>query len=153
MHTIRAGYQIYFTGNVPDGRQVLLGWVSDFIGVLFFDNTGKLVESREYPLGIDLSRGLGPAVEAVVAKKIRIVKRILGFRRGPIRVQPFCLEGWRVVLKPFPAYLEDFLAHPERFTEEDARVCRRDLHNWKADQRCVLEWDKDYFLNKDGYSE
>src|SRR5262245_59914551 len=120
MHTIRSRPWTYFTGKTPDGRQVLLGWASDFIGVLFFDEAGGLVNTREYPLGIDLRRGLGPAVEAIAAKKIRAVKRELGFRRGPIHVKPFFVESWEVGLKTFSDDLEEFLSEPDRFPEDEA---------------------------------
>jgi hypothetical protein len=134
---------------MPDGTQVLLGWRSDFIGVLFFGKTGELLDTREYPLGIDLRKGLGPAVEAIAEKKIRGVKRLLQFRSGAIQVQPFFIERWGVGLKSLPEDLEEFLAHPDWF-EDEAELYQADLEKWRADRNCVLTWGNSYYLNMDG---
>jgi len=150
MHTIRPRPWTYFTGETLDGKQVLLGWVTDFIGVLLFDKKGELVSTNEYPLGIDLQRGLGPAVEAIAAKKIRVVKRELGFRRGPIRVQPFSVNGWKVRLKRFPDELEEFLFDPDRYSEDEARLYRTDIERWKVEGNSVLEWGNQYYLDGEG---
>ena len=152
MHTVRSRPWTFFTGSVPDGKQVLLGWVWDYVGVLFFDESGELLETKEYPHGVDLSRGLGPVVEAKVAKAIRLLKRGLRFRRGPIRVKPFSVARWDVALRPFPPDLEEFLACPEQFPEEEVESYRRDVRQWEADQRCALKWGNDHFLDRDGYT-
>jgi hypothetical protein len=135
---------------MPDGKQVLLGWVSDLIGVLFFDEEGELVSASEYPLGIDLRRGLGPVVEAIAAKRIRAVKRELGIRRGPIRVKPFFVKRWEVGLKLFPDDLEEFLSTPDRFSEDEAPIYWRDVEQWRADENCVLKWGNQYYLDREG---
>jgi hypothetical protein len=150
MHTIRSRPWTFFTGSVPDGRQVLLGWVWDFVGVLFFDQAGQLVETSECPHGVDLSHGFGPVVEVKVAKAIRLLKRGLRFRKSAIHVKPFAIKSWDVALRPFPLHLEEFLACPDRFSEEDAAYYRRDVRQWEADQRCVLKWGNDHFLDRDG---
>ncbi len=135
---------------MPDRKQVLLGWVSDFIGVLFFDAEGEIVDSSVYPLGIDLRGGLGPVVEAIAAKKIRVVKRELEIRPGPIRVEPFFVKGWEVRLKQFPDDLEEFLSTPDRFPEKEAAIYRRDVEQWRAHDNCVLTWGNQYYLDREG---
>src|SRR5438093_7316188 len=98
MHTIRSRWRTYFTGETKDGQQALLGWHSDFIAVLLFDAAGDLLETKQYPLGIDLQKGLGPAVEAIADKKIQDMRREFGFKRKPIRVKPFFIENWQIGL-------------------------------------------------------
>jgi hypothetical protein len=134
---------------MTDSTQILLGWVSDFIGVLFFGKAGELLDTAEFPLGIDLRKGLGPAVEAIAEKKIRYVKRLLRFRSGAIHVQPFSVDKWGVRLKLFPDDLEEFLVHPDWF-EDEADLYGADLEKWREDGNCVLEWGNSYHLNKDG---
>jgi hypothetical protein len=150
MHTIRTRPPTYFTGRTPDGKQVLLGWRSDFIAILLFDQTGTLLERRAHPLGIDLRKGLGPAVEAIADAKIRAIKKEIGFSGGPIRVQPFFIHDWRAGIKPFPEDLEDFLSDPSRFPEEDAEIFRADIKSWLDEGNCVLRWGNDYLLGPDG---
>jgi hypothetical protein len=152
MHTIRARHGTYWTGKTPDGKQVLLGWVWDFVGVLFFDDQGRVAATREFPIGIDPKQGFGPAVEAKVAKLIRFLKRQLHLRKAPIRVEPFSIEKWEIELRLFPNYLEEVLTRPDRFSEEEAEWLRGRMQQWKADRCCVLTWGNDHFINKDGYS-
>lgn len=150
MYTIRTRPYAYFTGTTNHGKQVLLGWVNDFIGVIIFDETGNLLETREYPIGIDPKKGLGPAVESIVAKQIRVVKRLLSFHNGPIQVNPFFIERWDVGLKQFPMDLEEFLARPEECPAEDAHFWSRDIEEWIRDGNCVLDWGNDYLIGRDG---
>lgn len=150
MHTIRSRYRTYYTGSTADGKQVLLGWHSDFIAVLLFDETGKLLETKAYPLGIDLKLGLGPAVEVKARKKIQVIMRELHYRRGPIRVKPFFIESWQVGLRLFPIDLEEFLADPDRFAEDEAQIYKTDIDRWKANQNCILQWGNNYYLDRDG---
>src|SRR5437588_394352 len=150
MHTIRSRWRTDFAGETKDGQQALLGWHSEFVAVLLFDAAGDLLETKQYPLGIDLKKGLGPAVEAIADKKIEDIRRELGFKGKAIRVQPFSVEKWQIRLKLLPLDLEDFLAHPDQFPPEDAEIFRADLEKWKADQNCVLEWGNSYCLDKNG---
>jgi hypothetical protein len=149
-HTIRTRPFTYFTGEIADGQQVLLGWLSDFLAVIVFDPTGKLLETRKHSLGIDLKKGLGPAVEAKVGAEIRAMQAQLGFRGGPIQVKPFFIEDWQVWIKTFPEDLEDFLTHPDRFSEQDTEILRADIEEWKTAGNCVLKWGNDYHLGQDG---
>jgi hypothetical protein len=152
MHTVRSRPWTFFAGSVPDGRQVLLGWVWDFVGILFFDEAGELLEARESPLGIDPRQGFGPAVEAKVARAIRLLRRGLRFRERPIRVKPFSVASWDVALRKYPPYLEEFLDCPDRYGEEDAEFYRRIAQGWEVDQQCALKWGNDHYLDKDGYT-
>jgi len=131
---------------------VLLGWVHDFIAVFLFDNTGDLLETREHPLNFDLKKGLGPAVESMVEKRIRVIKQMLSLRKGPIQVNLFFVESWNIGLKQFPLDLEDFLDHPDGFSDEDAQLFRKDVEDWKSAGNCVLSWGNDYLLGGDGHT-
>jgi hypothetical protein len=152
MYTIQTRPHTYFTGRSNDGKQVLLGWLRDIIAVVIFDNTGHLLESREYPLNIDLKRGLGPAVETMVEKQIHVIRQLLNIRQGPIRVTPFVVDRWNIGLKQFPLDLEEYLDHPEGCSEEDAPIFRKDIEDWKRAGNCVLVWGNDYLLGGDGHT-
>jgi len=152
MYTIQTRPQGYFTGTTNNGKQVLLGWLHDIIAVVIFDNTGDLLETREYPVNIDLKKGLGPAVEAMVEKQIQVVRQLLSIREGSIQVNPFFVERWDIGLKQFPLDLEDYLDHPDGHSEEDAQIFRKDIEDWKRAGNCVLYWGNDYLLGRDRYT-
>jgi hypothetical protein len=150
MHAIRTRPRTYFTGKTTDGKQVLLGWVSDFVGVIFFDDMGKIIETREYSLGIDITKGFGPAVEARAKEEIKAIRKQFGVSRGQIKVQPFFIPKWQVELKLFPDDLQDYLDHPDSVAEEDLPIYRTDIERWIANQNYVLKWGNDYYLDKEG---
>ena len=150
MYTIRTRPHTFFTGTTNDGKQVLLGFLRDIIAVAIFDNTGNLFETREYPVKIDLTRGLGPAVEMMVEEQIQIIRQLLSIRNGPIHVNLFFVESWNIGLKQFPLDLEDYLDRPGAYSEEDAKVFCKDIEDWKREGNCVLYWGNDYLLGRDG---
>jgi hypothetical protein len=152
MYTIQTRPQAYFTGTTNDGKQVLLGWLRDIIAVVLFDNTGDLLETREYPVNINLKKGLGPVVETMVEKQIQVVRQLLGIREGSIQVNPFFVDSWKIGLKQLPLDLEDYLDHPDGYSEEDARIFRKDIEDWKSAGNCVLYWGNDYLLGRDGHT-
>jgi hypothetical protein len=152
MYTIQTRPHTYFTGTTKDGKQVLLGLLRDMIAVVIFDNMGDLLETREYPVNIDLKKGLGPAVETMVEMRIHDVRQLLTTQHGPITVNPFVVEKWNIALKQFPLDLEDYLEHPDRCSAEDAQLFRKDIEDWKSAGNCVLYWGNDYLLGRDGHT-
>ena len=152
LHTIRYRPRTFYTGVMADGKQVLFGWHSDFVAVLIFDTMGNLLETREYPLGIDLKQGYGPVVEARALWEILTIKAALHFRGSSIHVKPFFVEKWQLGIKPFPLDLEDYLTHPQDFSDDDAADYRADIARWIAEGNCVLYWGEgyDHFLKRDG---
>ena len=152
MHAIQTRPHTYFTGKTNDEKQVLLGWLGSFVAVVTFDNMGNILETREYPLNIDLKKGLGPIAEAIADKQIRVIRKQLHLHKGPIRVEQFFVERWNIGLKQFPLGLEDFLDRPDAFPEEDAQIFRKDIEDWKNAGNCVLQWGNDYHLGRDGHT-
>lgn len=152
MYVIRTRTPTYYTGRLPDSSQVLMGWCKEFIVVIVFSEGGNVVELQKHDLAVDTSKGLGPIVEAAVAKQVVEIQQQLGFRDAPIRVQPFFFDDLGVELKVFPDDLEDFLAHPEDFPEDDAEIYRADIQEWESAGNCVLVWGNDYDLDGEGYT-
>jgi hypothetical protein len=150
MHTIRTLPPIYCAGLTGEGKQALLGWLGDFIAVLLFDKTGALVQTKEYPLGIDVRKGLGPAVEAQAKTTVRSVISELAFRKAPIQVKPFFIETWQAGLMELSDDLQDFVDNAHSVSEEDAEVYCRDLERWRAEGNCVLKWGNNYYLDRKG---
>lgn len=152
MYMIQTRPHTYFTGTTSDEKQMLIGLVRGILAVVMFDKMGDLLEAREQPVDVDLKKGLGPAVEAMLEKQIRAVSQSLGVRMGAIQVNPFFVEKWNIGLKQFPLDLEDYLDHPDGVSEEDARIFRKDIDDWKKTGNCVLYWGNDYLLGRDGHT-
>jgi hypothetical protein len=148
MNAIRTRPLTYYTGFTADGRQVLLGWLSNSIVIVFFDAGGTLLKMEEHAL--DLRKSFGPAIEAEVDKKIQAIRERLGIREGPIHVQPFFIENVCAGIKPYPADLQDYLSNPGSYSEEDAQIFRADVERWRAAGNCVLRWGEDYHIDSDG---
>ena len=152
MHTIQSRPHTYFTGKTTDEKQALLGFLGDCIAVVVFDKMGNVLETRDYSLNINRKSGLGPVVEAIAEKQIHVIQQQMDLHEVPIQVKQFFVERWNIGLKQFPLDLEDYLDHPDTFSEEDSHIFRKDIEDWQKAGNCVLQWGNDYLLGRDGYT-
>ena len=152
MHSIRTRPSTYFAGQLSDGHQALLGWLGNGIVLVLFNIAGELVRTDRLPLEFDPTREFGPEAEKKVCNEIIRVVDKLGFVDGPIRVNPFFLDDLHAGIRSLPEDLEDFLANPTRFSDEDMELFRADIAKWCSLGNCVLRWNNDYDLDSDGYT-
>jgi hypothetical protein len=113
---------------------------------------GELREVRQEPIVTDLSRGLGPIVEAKVLAQMQTVQAELDVQERPISVTFFSIPELHIALKQFPDDLEEYLTDPSRFSDE-VQCYESNIREWLSDQMCVLVWGSRYnhfFLNRDG---
>ena len=145
----------FFTGHTSDGRQVLLGCLSnEFLTGIFFDTHGNLIGSQNRP-----TSGLNPYDPRLVEKVSASLDawwKELGFAPGTIRVRRFDCKEAGVRIEDLPDYLEEFLQDPEGFAQnkqESASSYFESGRRWRESGQFVLWWAKDYWLDGGGAVE
>ena len=157
-YPIRPGPPEFYCGTSADGRQVMMGIRSSKEMVaLFFDQDGSLVSTglRKLPEEPWVS-GLNPYDSEFVAKvdaSIGQWQQEMHFRPGMIKVKHFEWEGMSIV--DLPEHFAEFLADPVSFApdEEEREKWMEEVRQWRREDRFVLWWVKEFWMDADGNIE
>jgi hypothetical protein len=148
----------FIAGRERGGRQILLGLRYPYVVVLVFAASGELVEAVIRPsLFHPKSRGPAgpyftenPDFQEKVSGQIASWQLEIGFRPGPILVQPFALPELSLGIEDLPRHLQGFRKQPKEFSEEEQREFPGIIDEWVSEGNFVLWWGTDYYLDKQG---
>lgn len=148
------GYASYYTGQVGDGRQLLLGWAYDGLIALWFDSRGELLNTEKLTPPAAEVVADGGASQGASLRLLRGWLPQVGYKSASIQVRWF-----RVWVDDFPIYLKGLpegldgtygaISHaPEQVSET-----KKTIEEWRAEKNVVFVWgDESFCLNADGSS-
>ncbi len=146
----------FYTGTLPDGRQGLMGWVNHQVVCLLFDATGNLTETLVRPSGATEENtpeemGFSQWCHVLGCREASVWQAELGWRPCPIRVRFFMHPDYTIYLSDLSragvtAYYDPF----QFYDPEEREAARQSVRSWLAEGNFVLNWMRDYHLNKDG---
>jgi hypothetical protein len=157
MYRIKGYAQDSYTGQVGDGRQVLMGLLCPNVVAYFFARSGELLNREvrpwEYPAPSHGEDGpykiYDSEFERHLSAQISRWQNEIGYHGQAISVQPFFDEEFFVGACEIPRELLDLTDADEDEREE----LEEELALWeerKADGEFVFYWAKDYLMSADG---
>lgn len=130
-------YYGWYTGRLPDGRQLLvIDW-----RVLEFSADGDYLGEQDGPMAEPLMRALEGDPKAPVHLDIGAasIGAEAQFVEGPVDIRRFWLPEHRVGISDLPAGMREFYLHPETFPGEEGEMMREGVEMWMDDGQYAFE--------------
>ncbi len=142
-----------YTGRVPDGRQVLIGWDYGGLLLLWFDPQGELLEVEQWQIPCDPDWGAHGPHKDQILRLLPGRQAEMGFQPGPIQVRHFDVDDpFEIRFRGMTVAMLDFLDNPYHLTtEEDREDMTQGIAEWQAGGNFVLVWgDEGFCLTREG---
>jgi hypothetical protein len=147
----------FVTGRTITGEQAILGVPGPFIAAVFFDSEGNYLryEIRRPstslllpgPQGRKAPRELLPHLW----KMLDTWKTEIGYTPATITVASFFLPDLEVGIAKLPPHLHGYSEDPLSEPDKNLRgQLAEELAEWQRQQRFVLCWGNDYWMNRAG---
>jgi hypothetical protein len=142
----------WYTGQSPDGRQLLAVYDDTNAIVCWFDGAGRHQGTEVLPHGLSEVPGAYwqredyPELHRFFCERFR-------YTAGPIRVRPFEDRSGGVAIKPLPSWLFVFVLDPYELEGDRLSRVADDVERWLAqDDTYALEaWGNTFFIDsRDG---
>lgn len=91
-------------------------------------------------------------VQTAMERTMASWKAEIGFKEGPITVEPFFLKEYSIGIEEFPLDLADYLSDPSKYPPEDQAEFLKDIKRWKDEGNFVFFWSESYHLDRKGNS-
>jgi hypothetical protein len=146
----------FFCGVAPSGDQVLMGLGEDpEVILLSFDRDGsfKACHRRQVPLAVPehLPPGQKLMQEAdQLTQAMEAWQAELGVRPADIAVRHFFIPELDIGTADMPGGYTRASERLAALPEEQQRELERDIAEWKVENRYVLWWGKEYWMNEAG---
>lgn len=136
--------EYYFvTGKSDDGKQFLIS--GDFQGMmcLAFSPEGEYLGQEIRPL----------QNPDHFTKECLDWLAELDASPATIEIKPFYLDGQYIGIKNLPDFLEEFIADPASYDEDQQESLPKVLADWRANKQFVFQWHEEYWMFENGEIE
>jgi hypothetical protein len=148
---------LFVTGYLPDGRQVLTGFYQDGIKTVTFDAEGNVLHQQDD----EIPPGLGGYRSPEASQTLAFIESSFGFQRSPIRVKQFALTDetidermrWHhtgVGISEYPELFNDIRDRPEAHGVETCQRLGEMVKWWEDEGKYVLCWMNDFWMSRSG---
>jgi hypothetical protein len=146
-----------FCGFVPGrntvGEQILMGVLeNELLVALFFSEDGHYLRYAFWPIldKPDPSKREAPRRQLgyILQSAKQKYAHYLGMTPGPIHIRHFAFPDWGIGIAEWPwgtfDEVRDSLARTGQLPDDEF------IREWKKNNRWVLHWKKEYWMNEDG---